>query len=106
MILRRVLTVLAGLALAASPAYAETRWAASATDGTRWADATGGASLHLVTGDEVEVLSTTGAKVRVRKGTDFGWVDAAALTTTAPATPNPAPADGVPGEPAPLPPTP
>lgn len=98
--LRLVCIALGALALAASPAYAETRWAASPADGTRWSDASGGATVHLVAGDEVEVLATQGALVRVRKGTDFGWVAGTALTTTAPATPNPAPPDSVPGTPA------
>ncbi len=54
--------------------------------------------MHLVVGDEVELLGQKGALVRVRKGTDFGWVAQTALTTIAPALVVPAPADGTPPE--------
>ncbi len=84
---RSSLRTLALLLLAGSPtfAYAETLWARVAADGARWPDAPTPVSVHLVVNDEVEVLVKQGARVRVRKGTDFGWVDASTLTDVAPA---------------------
>jgi hypothetical protein len=92
-----VALVLALSAFASTPAHAETLWARVAVDGARWPDAPTPVSVHLVLNDEVEVLAKQGARVRVRKGTDFGWVDAAALTDVAP--PVVAPTGGLPGEP-------
>jgi hypothetical protein len=86
------------LSVASGRAFAETRWAATPADGARWSDLTGGETVHLVVGDEVELLGQKGALVRVRKGTDFGWVAQTALTTIAPALVVPAPADGTPPE--------
>lgn len=54
------------------------------TDATRWADPQSPVTVHLVVGDEVEVLATQGTLVRVRRGTDFGWVAPKVLTTDAP----------------------
>jgi hypothetical protein len=99
---RRVI-LLSVLSLASGHAFAETRWAAAPVEGSRWSDRTGGASVHLVLGDEVEVLVQKDALVRVRKGTDFGWVAQTALTSTAPAVVVPAPADGTPPEMPPAP---
>ncbi len=65
-------------------AHAETLWARVATDGSRWPDAPTPVSLHLIVNDEVEVLVRQGALVRVRKGTDFGWVDVSTLTNMEP----------------------
>lgn len=71
-------------------ARAETLWVSSPTDGVRWAD-NKAVSLHLQAGDEVEVVYRDGAKVRVRKGVEFGWVDASALTSVQPPKPDAAP---------------
>lgn len=89
--------VLALLTFAPGLANAETLWARVAVDGARWPDAPTPVSVHLVVNDEVEVLVKQGARVRVRKGTDFGWVDASALTDVPP--PVAAPAGDLPGEP-------
>lgn len=71
-----------------SLAFAEDLWAASSTEGVRWPDVTT-VSVTLVEGDKVEVLARDGDKVRVRKGTDFGWVAAATLTNVEPLLPPP-----------------
>lgn len=71
-------------------ASAETLWAASAAEGARWPDAAV-VTVRLEPGDEVEVLARKDDKVRVRKGVDFGWVAATALTAVAPAAPAPDP---------------
>jgi hypothetical protein len=90
--------LLAVLSVAPGRAFAETRWASTPADGARWSDRTGGGTVHLVVGDEVELLAQKGALVRVRKGSDFGWVAQTALTTVAPSVVIPAPADGTPPE--------
>lgn len=69
-----------------SLAFAEDLWAVGPTEGVRWPDVTT-VSLTLAEGDRVELLVRDGAKVRVRKGTDFGWVAASAVTTVEPAAP-------------------
>ena len=95
---RMIFSAVLAAALTSGRAYAETRWALTPVEGSRWSDATGGASLRLVVGDEVELLVQKGALVRVRKGTDFGWVAQKALTATAPEVVVPAPADSTPPE--------
>ena len=67
--------------------FAENLWATAPTTGTRWPDVTA-TSLTLAKDDEVEVLVKDADKVRVRKGTDFGWVAASALTNVAPPEPD------------------
>ncbi len=69
-----------------SLAFAEDLWAVAPTEGVRWPDVTA-VSVSLVEGDRVEVLVRDGEKVRVRKGTNFGWVPATALTNVEPVTP-------------------
>lgn len=64
------------LAFLASLASAETLYANAPTSGQRWPDSPKGISLTVAAGDELEVLARDGDKVRVRKGPDFGWVDA------------------------------
>lgn len=78
-----------GLAALAAPAHAESRWAVAASDGARWPEAALPVTVHLVIGDEVEVLATAGALTRVRKGTDFGWVQTGLLSAVAPASSEP-----------------
>lgn len=68
-------------------AYAETLWATVAVDGARWPDAPTPVSVHLIIGDEVEVLVRQGPLVRVRKGADFGWVSESTLTNVQPPPP-------------------
>lgn len=63
--------------------HAEDLWATGAVEGVRWPDVTA-VSVTLAQGDRVEVLAREGDKVRVRKGTDFGWVPAASLTEVEP----------------------
>lgn len=75
-------------------AHAETLYAVGAVEAVRWPDATA-VSLRLAPGDEVEVLVRDGGKVRVRRGTDFGWVAEAALQAEPPAV-EPPPAEGAP----------
>lgn len=67
-----------------TPALAEARWVSVAGDAARWPDAGSPVSVRLVKGDEVEVLVDRGALVRVRRGTDFGWVASSTLTVEAP----------------------
>ncbi len=74
------------LLLLAAFAFAEDLWAVAPAEGVRWPDVTA-VSLRLAEGDKVEVLVRDGEKVRVRKGTDFGWVAATALTNVEPAAP-------------------
>jgi hypothetical protein len=81
---------------------AEDRWATGPTEGVRWPDVKT-VSVNLAEGDEVEVMTTKGDLVRVRKGTDFGWVPASSLTNVAP-PPKPAaipdaPTEGLPEAP-------
>jgi hypothetical protein len=66
--------------------FAETNWTTGATTGTRWPDVAA-VSLTLAAGDEVEVVLRDGDKVRVRKGSDFGWVASGALTSQEPPPP-------------------
>lgn len=68
-------------------ASAETLWASAPVDGARWPDAPTPVSVHLIVGDEVEVLVRKGPLVRVRKGADFGWVSESMLTSVPPAPP-------------------
>lgn len=67
----------------ASLAHAETLYLTDSVQGLRWPDATQ-TTVSLGKGDEVEVLVKDGALVRVRKGTDFGWVPADKLVATKP----------------------
>lgn len=69
-----------------SLAFAEDLWAVAPAEGVRWPDVTT-VSVTLAEGDKVEVLVRDGDKVRVRKGTDFGWVAATALTNVEPTVP-------------------
>lgn len=59
------------------------------SDGTAPASWPGVASVSgtVGIGDEVEVLVRDGTLVRVRKGTDIGWVPAAAVSATVVETP-------------------
>lgn len=66
--------------------HAETLYAATAAEGVRWPDVAV-VTVDVAPGDPVEVLARDGDRVRVRKGTAFGWVPAAALVSTPPATP-------------------
>ncbi len=70
--------------LLASLAFAQTLTATQATSGVRWPGEKG-VSVTLKEGEEVEVVAENADKslVRVRKGTDFGWVDATMLTAQA-----------------------
>ena len=70
--------------LLASLAFAQTLTATQATSGVRWPGEKG-VSVTLKEGEEVEVVAENAEKglVRVRKGTDFGWVDATMLTAQA-----------------------
>ena len=81
-----MLLVLVGVALAAP------RWVAEPVSATRWPDVTV-TTIELRAGDEVELVLTDGAKARVRKGADFGWVNAAALVATPPQAPGLPPLD-------------
>jgi hypothetical protein len=76
------------LLLLASLCLAENLWATAPATGTRWPDVAV-TTVTLAAGDEVEVLVKDGDTVRVRKGTDFGWVPASALTSAAPVKPEP-----------------
>jgi len=67
----------------ASLAHAETLYVTDSVPGVRWPDAAQ-TTVSLGKGDEVEVLVKDGALVRVRKGTDFGWVPADKLVATKP----------------------
>jgi hypothetical protein len=73
------------LLLLASLAFAQNLYATQATSGVRWPGEKG-VSLTLKEGEEVEVVAENADKtlVRVRKGTDFGWVDATLLSAQAP----------------------
>jgi len=66
------------LLLLCSFAFAEDLWAVAPVEGVRWPDVTT-VSVSLEEADRVEVLVRDGEKVRVRKGTNFGWVAASAL---------------------------
>lgn len=65
----------------ASLAFAEEGWVVADAEMLRWPD-TVHVGAKLVRGDAVEVLIHDGANVRVRKGTDFGWLAAANVSTT------------------------
>lgn len=68
-------------------ALAEDNWVATASDMKRWPDAeivTGA----LAVGDKVEVVFRDAKLVRVRKGSDFGWVSPAVLSATEVAAPS------------------
>ena len=73
------------LALLASLALAETLYATAPTTAQRWPDEGKGVTVTLQPGDAVEVVARQGEKVRVKKGAEFGWVPASALSATAPA---------------------
>ena len=62
----------------------EERYATAAVDLLRWPDGEV-VSTALKEGDKVEIVVDDGALVRVRRGANFGWVRASALSTTAPA---------------------
>jgi hypothetical protein len=64
-------------------ASAEKAWALEDVEALRWPDAPQ-VSLVLEPGDEVTVVYRDEAMVRVRKGSDFGWVAATALGETNP----------------------
>ena len=72
--------------LLASLAFAETLTAPQPVACARWPGEKG-ISLALQAGDEVEVVAREGTLVRVRKGTEYGWVDQGALTPVASASP-------------------
>lgn len=58
-----------------SLAHAEDGWIAVDMDLLRWPDKAH-VSAKVERGDAVEVLVHDGALVRIRKGTDFGWLPA------------------------------
>ncbi len=68
--------------LLASLAFAESLQATQPVACTRWPGEKG-ISLTLQPGDEVEVVAREGTQVRVRKGTEYGWAEQAALTPVA-----------------------
>ncbi|MBM4366137.1 MAG: hypothetical protein FJ102_07965 [Deltaproteobacteria bacterium] len=68
-------------------AVAEDNWVATESDMKRWPDAeivTG----SLAVGDKVEVVFRDSRLVRVRKGSDFGWVSPAVLSPSEVAAPS------------------
>lgn len=65
----------------ASLAFAEDGWVVADAEILRWQDKAH-VGAKLVRGDAVDVLLHDGANVRVRKGTDFGWMAAANVSTT------------------------
>jgi hypothetical protein len=68
--------------LLASLAFAESLQATQPVACTRWPGEKG-ISLALQPGDEVEVVAREGTRVRVRKGTEYGWAEESALTPVA-----------------------
>jgi hypothetical protein len=62
-------------------ALAEDNWVATAGDAVRWPGQPT-VAMRLDVGDKVEVLARQGPLVRVRRGTDFGWVDAKAVSSS------------------------
>ena len=72
------------LALLASFALAETLYANAPTTAQRWPDEGKGVTVTLQPGEAVEVVARQADKVRVKKGAEFGWVPASALSVTAP----------------------
>ncbi len=67
-------------------ALAEDNWVATDSDMKRWPDAeivTG----SLAVGDKVEVVFRDAKLVRVRKGSDFGWVSPSVLSASEVAAP-------------------
>ena len=88
--------VLVGLVCLLSSARAEEAWVKADVALVRWLDSTV-VTTSLTTGDKVDVLVHDGGKVRVRKGTDFGWMDAAGLSDTVVAKPEPADLFALPG---------
>lgn len=66
-----------------SYAFAETQFVTAPTQAVRWpGDAM--VTVTLAAGDPVEVVVRDGALARIRKGGDFGWVDATMLAAEAP----------------------
>jgi hypothetical protein len=72
------LTALLCALLLPGVASAEKAWALEDVEALRWPDAQQ-VSLVLEPGDEVTVVYRDEAMVRVRKGSEFGWVSAALL---------------------------
>lgn len=61
-------------------------YATADAEALRWPDAAV-VSLKLQKGDELELILQDGAKLRVRKGSDFGWIDAALTSPVKPEEP-------------------
>ena len=61
----------------------EERYATAAVDLARW-PGSDVISTALKAGDKVEIVVDDGDLVRVRRGAEFGWVKASALSDTAP----------------------
>lgn len=62
-----------------SPVTPDTRYVTSTTVMKRWPDGAE-TSASLDAGDRVEIVTQRGGLVRVRSGTDFGWVSPATLS--------------------------
>jgi hypothetical protein len=80
-------------------AFAEDAWVVNATELVRWPETvTPNAPVRsLEVNDKVEVVLRDGAQVRVRKGIDFGWVPATALTDKEPVVETPPALELTPG---------
>lgn len=63
----------------------ESRWLTEDVEAERFFKFEGEAQgLQLYKGDQVEMIITNGDRVRVKKGTKYGWVSATLLTAEAP----------------------
>ncbi len=60
--------------------HAEDAWIVTQVDALRWPDAAA-VTITLEKGDKVEVIVRDAKVARVRKGSDFGWVDLGLLST-------------------------
>lgn len=69
------------LAWLVSFAHAEDAWIVSHVDLLRWPDKEH-VTVSLDKGEKVEVLVRDASVARVRRGTDFGWVDLGLLSAT------------------------
>ncbi len=75
------------IALFGALALADDAWLIQDVDLLRWPDPSESREVVVaegLTGDKVEILFRDTDLIRVRKGGDFGWVPASALTETAP----------------------
>lgn len=77
--------LLNGLSLSdAAPVSANVVYAASGGPALRWPGQEA-SSFVVSEGDRLEVVVRQGELIRVRRGTDFGWVAAGTVTDTPPA---------------------